>query len=176
MPKRKIKLSNSLDSESGKMKNSPITKKIMLALGVIVFGFILLNATFIFDFALVSSTMIITRLLVSAKDPAMDFFWVMPLTQGLFVIVIALASWKISKSKLPQFIKATYLAVPLAIVLVAIGASLYRWPVAVYSLGSLVSGGFLIYLYQAKQPWLYYVNAITIPLALLVMGIMGVDI
>jgi hypothetical protein len=68
------------------------------------------------------------------------------------------------------------MTVPLAVVFATLGIFLYRWPVAAYSIGSLLGIGVLYYFYRTKQPWLYYYTVILIGITMLLVGLLGVEI
>lgn len=152
-----------------------VFKKILSAIAVTFFGFILLNLTFLFD-AFYQG--IIRRIIgfFLALGPETNLYWFPPLMHGSFVVIIGLISWFVFKSKLKVLYKAIYMTVPVAVVLATIGIFFYRWPIIPYSVGGLFSFGILYYFYKTKKPWLYYYSVILVNLTLLIMGIMGVDI
>lgn len=153
----------------------PITKKILLAIAVAGFGFILLNLAFIFDFLFQSLIRSLAMIFIPI-DFMGEYSWVPPLMHASFVVIIGLIFWFIFRSKLGMFFKATYLMVPLAVVYATIGMFLYPWPLAVYPLGSFFGLSVLYYLHRTKQSWLYYYSLALISLAMLLMGIFGVEI
>lgn len=157
------------------MFKNPIVKNILSAVAVAVFGFILLNLTFIFDF-LFQSAVIWCIKLFTPVNPLMDWHWFPPMMHISFVILIGLISCFIFRSNLRVLYKAIFMTVPLAVVFVTIGIFLYRWPIAVYSLGALFFLGVLYYFYRTKQPWLYYYTLILISLLVLIAGFLGVEI
>lgn len=152
-----------------------IVKNILSAIAVAVFGFILLNLAFMFDF-LVQSLVIGLIKLFTPVNFETNFQWLPPAMHGLFVVIIGIISWFVFRSKLGTLYKAIYLTVPLAVVFATLGIFLYRWPVAVYSIGSLFSIGVLYYFYRTKQPWLYYYTVILIGITMLLVGLLGVEI
>jgi len=95
---------------------------------------------------------------------------------ALFVVIIGLISWLVFRSKLGVLYKAIYMTVPLAVIFVTLGILLYRWPVVAYSLGSLFAIGVLYYFYHTKKPWLYYYTLILVGLAMLMVGLLGIEI
>jgi len=157
------------------MFKNPLAKKILSALGVAVFGYVLLIFTFIFD-ALFQSLLRLIFRLFTPVDLMMTISWFAPLMHGLFLIVIGLISWVVFRSKLSVFLKAVYLPVPVAVGLATLGMFLNPWPAAVYSLGVLACLGVLYYFYRTKQPWLYYYSVILVGLAMLFVGLLGVEI
>jgi len=158
-----------------KLFKNPLVKNILSAVAVAIFGFILLNITFLFDFIFQSAIRGLIRLFIPL-DPNTDLYWFPPLMHASFVIIIGIISWFVFRSKLKVLYKAIYMTVPLAVVLVTIGIFLYHWPVAAYSLGSLFGIGVLCYFYRAKKPWLYYYTVILVGLAMLIVGLFGIEI
>ncbi len=156
------------------LKNS-IVKKILSAIAVAGFGFILLNLTFLFDYLFQTLVDKIVRLFTSV-DFNMAWHWFPPLKHLMFVVIIFLISWLIFRSKLGVLYKAIFMTVPLAVIYVTIGMFFYQWPIIVYSLGGSFSIGVLYYFYRTKKPWLYYYTLILVGLAMLLVGLLGVEI
>lgn len=151
---------------------NPILKNILSILAVLIFGSILLNLTFIF-YALIHSFYNKIIPFKQNEGPMPAFFILRPIT--LFVI-LTIISWFVFRSKSTTLCKAIFATVPVAVILVFIGINLYQQPILAYSLGALFSFAILIYLYFAKKSWLYYVSVLFVSIALLIMGILGVDI
>lgn len=152
-----------------------VIKNILLALAVLIFGFILLNLTFLFD-ALFQSAI---RGLVGFFIPlnlTMDLYWFPPLMHGSFVIVIGLISWLVFRSKIKALYKAIFMTVPVAVILVTVGIFLSRWPIISYFVGSLLCFSALYYFYRTKQPWLYYYSVVLVGLALVTFTFLGGEI
>lgn len=156
------------------LKN-PIIKNILSAIAVAGFGFILLNLAFIFDYLFQSFVDKIARLFTSA-DFYMAWHWFPMLKHLMFVVIIFLISWLIFRSKLGVLYKAIFMTVPLAVIYVTIGMFFYQWLIIVYSLGGLFSIGVLYYFYCTKKPWLYYYTLILVGLAMLLVGLLGIEI
>ena len=155
------------------MLKKSVIKKILLAVAAAGLGFVLLNLTFLFD-ALFQNLVRAVVGSFSSADPNM--FRYPPMMHILFVIIIGLISWLVFRSKLAVFWKATYLFVPAATGLVTIGMFLYRWPFAVFSLGTILCLGVLYYFHRAKQPWLYWYTLILISLVLVISWFLGAEI
>lgn len=154
-----------------KILQNPYIKNILLALIVVIFGFILLNLTFFF-YALIINLV----LKFFPDDFVMTNQWFMPLMIIVVSLIIAIVSWFVFKSKLKEIYKATFLVVPVAVVLAIIGMFLYRLPIAVFSLSGFISIGILYYFYRAKQPWIYYFSTILVVIVLLIMALTGTEI
>jgi len=161
-------------SKSALLKN-PIVKNILSALAVAGFGFILLNLAFLFDFLFQSLVNGFIKLFTPVNFN-MTYHWFPPMMHALFVVIIGLISWLVFRSKLGVLYKAIYMTVPLAVIFVTLGILLYRWPVVAYSLGSLFAIGVLYYFYHTKKPWLYYYTLILVGLAMLMVGLLGIEI
>jgi hypothetical protein len=157
------------------MLKNPYVKNVLSALAVAVFGYVLLGLTFLFDFVVQSIIRIPLRLFLPA-DFEMTIGWVPPLLHISFMVIIILISWLVFRSKLPVLGKAIYMTVPTAVVLATLGIFLYRWPLVVYSLSSLLVAGVLYYFYRTKQSWLYYYAVLLVAAVLLIMTLLGVEI
>ncbi len=92
------------------------------------------------------------------------------------LVILAVLSWFIFRSKLATLFKAIYIILPVATMLAFIGIYFYGSPVLIYSLGALVSLGVLAYLFLTRKAWLYYFSVIVISITLLVVQLLGVDI
>ncbi|OGY17966.1 MAG: hypothetical protein A2900_00705 [Candidatus Chisholmbacteria bacterium RIFCSPLOWO2_01_FULL_50_28] len=162
------------------MFKNPIVKNILSAVAVAVFGFILLNLTFLFDFLIQSLVVRLIELFTSVDFETIDFQtsfqWLPPAMHGLFVVIIGVISWLVFRSRRGTLYKAIYMTVPLALVFVTLGIFLYRWPIVAYSIGGMLGIGILSFFYRTKQPWLYYYTFILISLAMLLVGLLGVEI
>lgn len=157
------------------MFKNPIAKKILSAVAVAGFGFVLLNFTFLFDFFFQSLVQGFIKFFTPI-DFAMTYSWFPPIMHIMFVIVIGLISWAVFRSKLSVFLKAVYMTVPVAVGLATLGMFLYPWPVAIYLLGALLVIGVLYYFYRSKQPWLYYYTLILVSFALAIFSLSGGEI
>jgi hypothetical protein len=146
-------------------------KNILSALAVAGFGFILLGLTFIFNFLVFQ---LIDLLIPRNPDYLPQWF---PMARHIiFLIIIALISWPIFRSKLPTLVKATFLTVPMAVVLVTIGILFYPSPFLPYLLGALLTIGVLFYFFRTHKPWLYYYSVILVTLTLMIFTLTGGEI
>ena len=134
-------------------------------------GFALLNLTFIFNYLVFQFIDIFMP-----GDPESVPRWLPMVRHILFLIIIALISWIIFRLKLPALIKASFLTVPTAVVLVTIGILLYPSPILPYLLSGVLTLGVLLYFYLTKKPWLYYYSVVLVALALMVFTLMGGEI
>lgn len=110
------------------------------------------------------------------SDYNMNIQW-FPLSKHiLFVMIIALISWFVFKSKLKKLHKAIYSTVPTAVILVTVGMFFYQWPIISYIVGILIYGIIIFYLYKTKKSWLFYYAVTWVVLVLLIMSIFRIDI
>ena len=152
---------------------SPVVKNILSALAVAFFGLILLNLTFLFD----ALFQVVIRRFVRIFMPLNPNAGLLPpLFHCSFVVVIGIISWCVFRSKLQVIYKATYMTVPVAVVLATVGIFLYPWRIISYSVGGLLCIGTLCVFYRTKQPWLYYYTVILVSLALTIFSLSGGEI
>jgi uncharacterized membrane protein YhdT len=137
-------------------------------------GFVLLNLTFLFNYLIFQLIDLFIPGGLRPMSPMPQWF---PIARHLlFLIIIALISWIVFRSKLPILIKATFMTVPSAVVLVTVGIFLYPSPVLPYLVGAVLTIGVLFYFYRTNRPWLYYYSVILIALALTVFTLLGGEI
>lgn len=153
------------------MKINFNVKRVLIAVLIPVIGFVLLNLTFLL-YALYAN------LFFKLSPPQYDspLKWVPVLRSFLFIIIIAVLTALILKSKLNEIIKAVYLEVPAAICLVTEGMYLYRWPVLSGIVGALIYAAFIFIIYKKKKPWFYYYSASFVAAVCLIILITGTDI
>lgn len=153
-----------------------ITKDMLPLIVIPIAGFILLNITFILFFIFQSVCRIFLRIFVNF-DPEMHFMWFPALMRILFVVVILIISFFILRiKKIKPILKAVFLTVPTATVLVVMGTFLYQSPLISYILGFILVSGVLYYFYKTKQPWFYYYSVILISLTLAIFTATGGEI
>ena len=157
------------------MIKNPILKNVLTALLVAVLGYVALGLTFILDALYQSVIRAIVQPFVSS-NLEMTYNWWPLLMTGTFFIIMGIISWFVLKTILATFWKAVFMTVPIGLVLMAIGMNLYRWPIAVYSLGTLFTGGLLFYFIYKKKPWLYSFSLLFVSLSLLIMMLTGAEI
>jgi hypothetical protein len=153
------------------MFKKPIVKKILMALAVAVFGFVLLNLTFLFNYL-----MFLVIDLFVPPDFIPANLWFPLVRHGLFLVIICLISWFVFRSNLGVLYKAIFLTVPVAVFIVSIGIFLYKWPPIPYIIGGLSTLAILFYFYRTKQHWLYYYSVLFIALALMIFTLLGGEI
>ena len=150
----------------------PYVKNILSALAVAAGGFVLLNLTFLFNFLVFQ---VIDFFI--PRNPEFGPPQYFPLARhALFLIIIALISWAVFRTRLRPLLKAIFMTVPTAVVLVTIGIMLYPSPVLPYLVGAVLTISVLFYFYRTKRPWLYYYSVVLVALALMVFTLMGGEI
>jgi len=150
---------------------SKFWKIFLPAVIVAVLGFALLNATFMLDFWWQSCLKFIFW-----RNVELTGNWIMAVMQASFIIIIALISWLVYRSKIGTIFKAAFTMVPVAIVLVFDGILFFRTPALAYSIGAVIMLGVLALFYYKKFPWLYYYSVLLVALGLLALGLTGTDI
>jgi hypothetical protein len=149
-------------------------RNVLLALAVAAGGLVLLNLTFLLDFLFQR----VLRTLFSVLIPSIletGPSWSAPWLHVLFLLLIALISWLVYRSKLPALLKAIYTVVPTAVTLATVGIVLYQWPAAVWIAGILITTATLVLLYVKKQPWLYFFAVGLTAVALAMAMLLGVE-
>jgi len=144
-------------------------KNLLSAIVIMAVGFILFNAAFLLAALVLNGFMI---LLGSNQNTAPPF-----VGRAAYFILILLISWLVFRSKLNDLIKASFLTMPLMVVLVMGGIGLYtqpKWIVA--GAGALVIGAVILYLYKKRLPWLYYFATIFVAATALCVMLFNVEI
>lgn len=155
------------------MKLKEWQKVILSILTIVVGGFILFNIAFIIAAGIHQIGNLLVRLFSGRDDFAVNpMFW-----RFLFVVVILFISWFIFKSKWNTLVKATYLTMPLMVLLIVEGILLYRQPSWVpIGIGAIIIASVLFYLYQKKLPWQYYFATFFTGAVALVVVLAGIEI
>lgn len=152
-------------------------QKILSVLAISLVGFILLNLTFLAAFYFSNLLDGIMGLFgLTGETLNRDMYWYPPLRHFLFAVVVVVASLLIYKLKISDLIKAIYTPVPVATIMVTFGIFFYTIPALVYVMGGLFFLGALYYIYQTKQPWVYYYALISTTMLLLYGMLTGVEI
>ncbi|MDD4938372.1 MAG: hypothetical protein PHX34_05180 [Candidatus Shapirobacteria bacterium] len=148
----------------------------MSGLAVAGFGWVLLNLTFILDYLFQRSILFLFGRLMPLDWWYKNTFWFPSVMHFLFVVLIALISYKVFKSKLKVIFKAIYMVVPVAVVLVTFGIFFYQLPIIIYGLSILSVLSVLFWFFKTKQPWIYYFSVILISVVLLISTLVGMEI
>ncbi|MBI5126915.1 hypothetical protein HZA76_00455 [Candidatus Roizmanbacteria bacterium] len=156
------------------LKNK-VVKNILSAVFVAGSGFIILNLTFILDFLFQYTVITLIRLFTTV-DFQGNFKWFPPVLHLSFVLIIAILSRLVFKSKLKTIFKVIYFTVPLSVIYVTIGIFFYRLPIVAFLLSAYFFLGFLYFFKRTKQSWLYYYALILVSLILLTSSFFGGEI
>jgi hypothetical protein len=154
------------------MFKDPGVRNVLSALVIAAAGFVLLNLTFLF-FYVVS---LVFRSIIEPGITPVEHPWLMPVSFAVATAIIGLISWFVFRSGVAALIKAAYMTVPAAVVLVIFGIIFYRWPAVPYLVNSLLTIGVLYVFHRTKQPWLYYYSVILVALTLLIITLLGGEI
>ena len=85
-------------------------------------------------------------------------------------------TWFVLTRPLNDLVKATYFTMPLIVILTEVGVQFYRWPVLVWTIGTIIVGAVLLYLYKTKRSWLYYFATFYVACVELFVMLFGIDI
>ncbi len=144
-------------------------KNVLSTFVIVVGGFILFNLAFLLAALSVNATM---SVLGTAQNEAPPI-----VSKVLYLILIFLISWFLLRSKLNDLIKATFLTMPLMIILVMIGISLYqqsKWMIA--GIEAIIICAVLFYFHKKKLSWLYYFSTFYVTAVALYILLSGMDI
>lgn len=131
------------------MKLKHYQKNILFMLVIVGVGYILFNIAFILAAFVLKASMSVLGMSQNAAPPFAG--------KVLYLLLILLISWFVFRSKLSDLAKATFLTMPLMVVLVMVGIflnPLSRW--LIVGSGAVIVCTLLFYLYMKKLSWLYY--------------------
>ncbi|MDD2371505.1 MAG: hypothetical protein PHQ32_05835 [Firmicutes bacterium] len=149
------------------MKLKSWQKNILSILVIISGGYILFNVAFLLAAIVMNSV----NLLIGNVGKPPYLGWI------IYLILLTVISWLIFKSKLNDLIKATYLTMPLMVILISEAVFLYEQPQwIVYILGAIIVSGVTFLIYKYKLSWLYYVATAYVTIVALFIAITGVEI
>ena len=148
-------------------------KNILSAMTIAAGGFILFNIAFILAAVTRQACNLFVRLFAGNNDFAINpIFW-----RYGFALIVLCISWFVFKSKLKTLVKATYLTMPLMVLLILQGIRFYgqpRWiPIGV---GAFVLGALIFYLSKKRLSWQYYFATIYTGILALFVMLAGIDI
>lgn len=144
-------------------------KNVLSSFVIILGGFVLFNVAFLFAAFVINTSQGIMGMPQNAAPHL--------LSKALYLILIFTISWFILKSKLNTLIKATYLTMPLIVVLVTVGLLLYQLPKSLIAImGALIISVVILYLYKRKLSWQYYFAAFYVEVLGLYIMIFNIEI
>ena len=144
-------------------------KNILSALVIIAGGFILFNLAFILAALVINATI---SVLGMPQNEAPHI-----IGRVVYLLLIFLISWFVFRSRLNDTIKATFLTMPLMVILALIGIGLYqqsKWIIT--GIGALIICMVILYLHKKKLSWLYYFSAFYVSALALYILLSGMDI
>jgi hypothetical protein len=144
-------------------------KNILSSFVIMLGGFILFNVAFLLAAFVISTSQ---RIIGMPQNAAPNL-----LSRALYLVLIFIISWFVLKSKLYTLAKATYLTMPLMVVLVMLGLLLYQQPKSLIAIiGALIISVILLYLYKKKLPWQYYFAALYVAVLGLCIMLFNIEI
>lgn len=144
-------------------------KSILSAIFIVGVGFLLFNIAFMLAALVINIFMVIMG---SPENVAPPFAG-----RIAYVIIVALISWLVLKSKLNDLMKATYLTMPLMVILILLGITIYQQPMWMTALiGATIVGIVLLFIYKKKLTWYYYFSTLYVAVLALCVMIFRIEI
>ncbi len=148
-------------------------KNILSALVIMVGGFILFNVAFMLAFLVNTAYGFAIRSFVDGTENAN---FVHSLWHYIFIIIVLVISWFVLRSKLNDLAKATYLTMPVAVVLTEVGLQLFEMQALVWVVGAAIVLAVLFYLYKTKRSWMYYFATLYAAAVMAIVVLAGIEI
>lgn len=151
------------------MKLKRYQKNILSILVIVAGGSVLFNLAFLL-------TALVTNALISFSGMSQSVA-VHIIGIALSAFLIFLISWAVFRSRLNDTVKATFLTMPLMVILVIIGIILNRqskWIIA--GIGATIIFAVVLYLHKKKFPWLYFFSVFYVAAIALYILLSGMDI
>lgn len=151
------------------MKRKPYQKNILSVLFIAAGGFILFNLAFVMTAFITNAVINFWGVRQSGTVPMIG--------RGISVLLIVLISWVAFRSHLNDTIKATFLTMPLMVILVIVGVILNqqsKWMIA--GIGTVIILAVIFYFHRKKLSWPYYFSAFYVAMLALYALISGLDI
>lgn len=149
-------------------------KNALSMLAIVVIGFILFNVAFILAWFV--SRAYSMAIMLFAKQTDGNLGMIHSLWHYVYLILIILLSWFVLRLQLNDLVKATFLTLPLVVVLAEVGVQFYTLPVLVYVISALIIATILFYLYKTKHSWLYYFATLYVAVVMLYVMLSGMQI
>lgn len=144
-------------------------KNLLSVLVIIIGGFVFFTMAFLLYALVMNVTMSALKMTQNEAPPIIG--------RLLYLFLIFLISWIVFRSRLNSLIKATFLTMPLMVILVMIGIILYqqsKWMITI--IGAVVICGVLTYLYRKKLSWQYYFSTFYVVVLALYIVLFNVQI
>lgn len=151
------------------MKLKLYQKNIISSLVIVVGGFILFNLAFLLAAFVINATISVLKISQNEAPPIVG--------RVLYLLLIFLISWVVFRSRLNDIMKATFLTMPLMVILMSVGISLYqqsKWMIV--GIGAVIICAVLSYLYKKKLSWLYYFSTFYVVVLVLCVMLFNVQI
>lgn len=146
--------------------DSSLKKKILEALGIVVIGFALFNVAFMMVAGILGLIMMIAK--TPIQNNALGF--------AIYMVILAVLTVLVFRSKQSRLIKAAYLCMPVMSVLVMIGILFYQNQWLVFGLAGLFIGILLGTIRVLKQPWQYTFSVLYCTSLGLMIAILNIQI
>lgn len=144
-------------------------KNILSILVIAGVGFVLFNVAFLLAAFVFNASTKIMGLPQDAAPPVAG--------KAAYLIIILIISWLVFISKLNNLVKATYLTMPLMVVLVMLGISTYQQPMWLTAgIGAVIVGAVVFYIYYKRLSWLYYFATFYVALLALCVMLLPIEI
>lgn len=151
------------------MSDRPWLKNLIAAGIIMAGGFFLFNFTFISAAFIINASIKLFNLPGNSAPPF--------LARMVYVVFILVLSWFVLRSRLNDTLKATFLTMPLMVVLVSIGIFTYQLSIGVViGLGAAVVAAVLFYIHHKKLSWKYYFAVLYVAALALMIMLLGIDI
>lgn len=155
------------------MKLQPWQKTALSVLVITGGGFLLFNAAFMLAALFFQAgNWVVSMITGKGPYPVNQMLWA-----ALFLVLLIVASWFVLRSKLPTLAKATFLTMPLMVLLIFLGILFYELPTWIPTMaGILLVGAILFFLIKKRLPWQYYVATLYTGALALVVALTGMEI
>lgn len=163
------------DSPVSLLSGRSAAARILQAILVALLAFALLNAAFMMDFLYQSAFERVARLFM-AQEEFHELEWLRTMMNLSFMALIVVISYFVLRSGFHLVIKAAFLAVPTATVLLITYISLYPRNTLAIAACIAEAAVALAVLIARKAHWLYFFSFLLTAAALSLMSLLGIDI
>ena len=152
------------------MKLKLYQKNILSVLFIVVGGVILFNLAFLL-------TAFVTNAVISFSGMSSQSGVLNNIGRIISLLLILLISWSVFRSRLNDTIKATFLTMPLMVMLVIIGIGLYQQSkLIIAGIGAVLIFAVILYIHKKKLSWLYYFSTSYVAALAFYIMLSGMDI